>query len=151
MQKRFLNLFVRILTIYYLFIPFYAFSISEEKVIYTGISYTFRNTVWGRYLVLTSSLERKVAIIDLEKKQIYRIASNVGIYPVISYVYKRSLMVIDGVGKQILLYKIDDMSLAKSYKFKAKPIFSERVGNNVYILDINGNIYGINIYTVFTG
>ncbi|QTA38754.1 hypothetical protein JYK00_04400 [Thermosipho ferrireducens] len=127
---------------FFLFISFSAFSVSVEKVIYTGTAYTFRNTVWDNYLVLTSSLERKVVIVDLESREIYKVKSNVGIYPVISYIYKEFLMVIDGVGKQLLLYNVKNMSLIKNYELKAKPIFSERVGNYVYILDIKGNIFG---------
>ncbi|ABR31154.1 hypothetical protein SU69_06610 [Thermosipho melanesiensis] len=131
MQKKYLVLFLLII-----------FSLSIfSKTYYTGINYTFRNTKYKNYLVLTSSIQRIVAIFNLESKKIEYYFDNVGFYPSISFLKDNKLLVIDTVGKKIILINIKTNQKNVKY-FENKLMFYQRYNDIVYVLDTKGNIYG---------
>lgn len=127
MQKIFLLI---LLTINTLIFPFF-----------TGLKYTFRNTQFENYIVLTSSIERKVYIYDLETNKLKYLFNNVGVYPAISYTDKNYLFIIDTVGKEIILI---DLKKQKKYtkRLEHRPIFYNRINSIIYILDSEGNLFG---------
>lgn len=118
-------------------------SLSFPLKIDTGVKYTFRNTSFENYIVLTSSLERKVVIFNMRTQTIDHFLNNVGIYPTISYLYNDKLLIIDSVGKKLILYNINK-SETKIKNLENKPIFYKRFKNNVFVLDSIGNLYGFN-------
>lgn len=136
MQKRYLKLSFSLLFITLA-------SLSFPLKIATGVKYTFRNTFYENYIVLTSSLERKIVIFNMKTQKIDYFLSNIGIYPAISYLYKDKLLIIDSVGKQLILYNINN-SVVNTKNLENKPVFYKRFDNIVYVLDSTGNLYGFN-------
>jgi len=119
------------------------FSQIFSTTIETGVKYTFRNTSFNKYIVLTSSIERKIIIFNMETLKIDYLLDNVGVYPAISYLYDDKLLIIDSVGKQLILYNLKNSeTLTKDLEYK--PIFYKRINDTVYLLDFAGNLYGFN-------
>ncbi|SHH16159.1 hypothetical protein [Thermosipho atlanticus] len=135
MQKKFTKLSFSLLVLL-------SYTLFSESI-YTGIKYTYRNTIYENYIILTSSIERKVVIFNVENKKIDFFLTNVGVYPVVSYMNEKELLVIDSVGKQVLLYNLENLQVVNK-ELDYKPIFYKKLDNVVYILDNNGNLYGFN-------
>lgn len=127
MQKTFLTILLILST--YIF-PFY-----------TGINYTFRNSQYKNFIILTSSVERRIAVFNINTNKVEFFFQNVGVYPAVSYMYKNKILTVDTVGKKLILI---DLKENKKYykKLEYKPLFYQNINNIVYILDSNGNLFG---------
>lgn len=99
--------------------------------------------MYNNFIVLTSSIERKVAIFNMDTYKIEYYFDNVGIYPIVSFLKANKLLVVDSVGKQLILYNLSTSKI-ETKKLSSKPLSYKRIDNIIYVLDMEGNLYGFN-------